>query len=383
MKIAVYGASGYTGKLICAEVLRRDFGLVMVGRSIDRLRQAASELAPVVVDVRPAPVADTRALARAFADVDAVINCAGPFTLFGVPVVRAAIAAGCHYVDTTGEQLYIKRLFDEVGEEAERAGVTVVPAMGYDIVPGDLMAHVTGREVEPVRQVRIGYSTTGFDMTRGTMRSVLEMFQGDDVRFAGGEWRPAGLRVGRKPMLLPDSPKPARMLKFPGGEAVTVPRHVGARDVEVVMDARSLVPGRLLGALAPIMGPPLALALRTPLRRTLSKAVARLPEGPTPERRAQSAFAVVGEAVGLDGRRARGVLHGRDIYGCTARISVEGVSRLVSAGAKPGVLAPAQAFDPDDFLGFLGTLGFRWSVTRLEPGARGQPLGGTSGSSAR
>lgn len=366
MKIAVYGATGYTGKLMAAEVLRRGFDLVLAGRSADRLREVARRLGSSdgspALESRVAAVDDPAALAEAFDGVDAVINCAGPFSLFGMPVVRAAVAAGCHYVDTTGEQLFIKRLFDEVHADADRAGVSVVPSMGYDIVPGNLIAHVTGRAVEPVRSLRVGYSTTGFDMTRGTMRSVLEMFQGDDVRFTDGQWRRSGLRVGREPMLLPDRPTPARMLKFPGGEVVTVPRHVRARNVEVVMDARSLFPGRLLGALAPVLGPPMALMLRTPLRRALSRAIERLPEGPPPRRRRESRFVIVAEAVGLDGRAARGVLHGVDIYGCTARISVEGASRLV-VGTKSGVLAPAQAFDPDDFLEFLRTLEFSWSVS--------------------
>jgi short subunit dehydrogenase-like uncharacterized protein len=177
MRIAVYGASGYTGTLVAAEVHKRGEKLALVGRNPDRLRAAATQAGIADAEIRHAEVSDLGGLTAAFADCDAVINCAGPFTLFGVPVVRAAIAAGCHYVDTSAEQLFVKRVFDEAHRDAQRAGVTVVPAAGFDIVAGDVLAHVTGRAVEPVRELRLGCSTTALDMTRGTMHSMLEIFR--------------------------------------------------------------------------------------------------------------------------------------------------------------------------------------------------------------
>ena len=112
MKIAVYGASGYTGRLVAAELHRRDIEIVLCGRDGGRLRRAAGEAGITEAELRPAGVEDPPALINAFRDCDAVINCAGPFAFLGEPVVRAAISAGCHYVDTTGEQPYIKRIFD-------------------------------------------------------------------------------------------------------------------------------------------------------------------------------------------------------------------------------------------------------------------------------
>src|SRR5699024_10525742 len=110
--------------------------------------------------VRQAPLDEHEALRAAFADCDAVINCAGPFTLFGEPVVNAAIDAGCHYVDTSGEQAHIKHVFDGLSEAARVAKVTVVPATGFDILPGDFIANLTCRLVEPVERLVIAYSAT-------------------------------------------------------------------------------------------------------------------------------------------------------------------------------------------------------------------------------
>jgi short subunit dehydrogenase-like uncharacterized protein len=68
------------------------------------------------------------------------------------------------------------------------------------------------------------------------------------------------------------------------------------------------------------------------------------------------------DAVGTDGRLARGVVRGPDTYGTTAVIAAESACRLVADPAKPGVLAPAQAYDPTDFLNRLGPHGIHWTI---------------------
>src|SRR5439155_4203663 len=81
-KIAVYGAYGFTGGLVVAELRRRGIPAVLVGRSAERLE-------PLGCDVRVAPLDDPQRLAEAFADCDAVINAAGPFTPTSSVVIRA------------------------------------------------------------------------------------------------------------------------------------------------------------------------------------------------------------------------------------------------------------------------------------------------------
>ncbi|MEU6712415.1 saccharopine dehydrogenase NADP-binding domain-containing protein [Nonomuraea sp. NPDC046802] len=113
---------------------------------------------------------DILALSGALRGCDAVINCAGPFTLLGEPVIRAAIAAGAHYVDTTGEQRYIGRVLDGFEEEARRAGVSVVPAMADDGGPGDMIAHLTAARLGAVDEVVVAYLRARRGGPRGRWR---------------------------------------------------------------------------------------------------------------------------------------------------------------------------------------------------------------------
>src|SRR5204862_4727558 len=152
--IAVYGATGYTGRLVAREAARRELPLVLSGRDAARLHRVAEEL-EIDALVRAAALDDRDALRHAFGDCAAVINCAGPFTLHGEPVVRAAVETGTHYVDTTGEQPFMKLVADRYDEPARAAEVAVVPAMGFDYVPGDLLCRLVARDHEPVDELRL------------------------------------------------------------------------------------------------------------------------------------------------------------------------------------------------------------------------------------
>lgn len=340
MKIAVYGASGYQGKLVLAETVRRGMGVVLVGRDAARLQQAASALGMAGPDIRLAGVDDHDALVAAFGEADAVINCAGPFTPTGTAVVRAAIAAGRPYVDTAGEQAYIKIVFDTCGAEAKATGVTVVPATNDACVPGDLIAALLAEHLGSLEQITSVHVITGdAGPSRGSLRSVIEsidIIKAGGLVYDNGDWR-VGLPARKTSITLPGSAEAVPVAKFPLSEVVTIPRHVQVRHVEGLAEA----------------------ALSAPIDPSI---IAGLPEGPAEEARATQRFTYVIDAVALDGRRARGVVDGQDTYGTTAVIAVESARRLVADPAKPGVLAPAQAFGPADFLDFLLPHGVRWTI---------------------
>ena len=347
MKIAVYGASGYTGQLVAAELRRRDIDTVLSGRNADRLARVEWPRA----EVRPARPDDAAALAEAFRDCDAVINCAGPFTSFGEAIVRAAIDAGCHYVDTSAEQAYVKGLFDTFADDAQVAGVAVVPATGYDILPGDFVAHLAGQRVEPVEELVVSYDVAGFGMTRGTLRSAYEMLNGDQLSYEDDDWQWDSKPPRRSTMAFPDTSGEAPVIGWPGCEVVTIPRHVRTRHVEVVINAAAAEPDffELLQAPAEVA----------------NQIIDGLPEGPTQQERTKATFVIIADAIGVDGRHSRAVVRGRDIYGCTAVIAVEGARRLITGRDRTGVLSPAQAYDVEDFLQFLAPHGFEVHVEPL------------------
>ncbi len=360
--IAVYGATGYTGRLVAAELRRRGADAVLAGRNMAKLEILAEDLGGHF-SVQAASLDDPQALEELLEPCAAVIACAGPFALHGEPVLGAAVATRTHYLDTTGEQQFMRKVFDEYGPAAQRAGVALVTAMGFDYAPGDMIAALVAEGMGPLDEIVLAYAVHGFGPTRGTALSALGVMGAGDL-----EWRDGGLvsgprGVGGGSWDFPEPEGRCRMLRYPAGEHITVPRHVQTKRVRTLITASTVLPLPLVPRVAPLVMAPSQLAMRTPLRRAVEALVPRLPEGPSQESRRKSRFMVDCEAR-KDARERRGTVTGSDPYGLTARSTVEGALRCSTPGyEKKGALAPSQAFEPREFLDALADFGVEYAVT--------------------
>ena len=368
--ITVYGATGYTGRLIAAELAERDVPFIVAGRNQEKLEALAESFDPgITPEARAIPNTDTKALRDLFSRSSAVIACAGPFSLHGEPILAAAVDADTPYLDTTGEQDFIRKAFDHYGPKAARAGSQVIPAMGFDYVPGDMLAALTAAalgEGAPVDRVRLGYHAP-FQPSQGTMRSGIEMIKGGDV-----EWRERALRPASQAVARPDFEFGGRlgsdlgvqqMMHYPSGEHITVPTHLSPRTIETGLTVASFAPNELSQKVMPAFSRGLGLAMRTPLRKLMSKAISALPEGADADARTAANFVIACE-VSSARETARGTLTGTDVYGLTAGLIVEGAVRASRGEARgTGALAPATAFDPADFLSGFERFKLEWEVS--------------------
>lgn len=358
--IALYGATGYTGRLTAAELAKAKVEFVISGRSRAKLEALAEQLGGDV-GVQPASLDDPASLRSLLEGCAAVIDCAGPFTLHGEPVLRAAVETATHYLDTTGEQPYMRLALERYGPGAADAGVAVIPAMGFDYVPGDMIASLTAEGMGEVDEVLLAYAASGFGATRGTMLSAMEILKGGDVEWRKLQWRRADQSVGRGSFEFPDPIGRKRMIRYPAGEQITVPRHIPTRRVRTMISASSLAP-EALGPALPLLTRPTGLAMRTPLRRAVGAMISRLPEGPSAEDRAAARFMIVCD-VTRGSKRRRGVIRGSDVYGLTAAAVARGAI-IAAQGGIPGSggLAPSQAFEPRLFLEDLARFEVEWEV---------------------
>jgi short subunit dehydrogenase-like uncharacterized protein len=369
--VAVYGATGYTGRLVAAELKRRGADFVLAGRNAGKLDALAARLGGDI-PTAAVPLDDGPGLRDLLEPCAAVIACAGPFTAHGEPVLAAATDAGTHYLDTTGEQPFIELALDAYRRRAERAGSIVVPAMGFDYAPGDMIAALTAAGIEKPDEVVVAYSLRGFGMSRGTMRSGLRIMGSGDVEYRDGAWRPASGSVDRGTFEFPPPVGPQRAIRYPSGEPITVPRHVATRTVSSVFSAESVLPSAHLARAAPVFMPAIQLAMRTPLRRVGELAIDRLPEGPDEESRRATRFMIVCE-VRKGGTRRRGVVTGSDVYGLTAFTTAHAALLAAAPGyERRGALAQSQAFDPDDFLAALDEFGVDHEVDPLREPVQAQ-----------
>jgi short subunit dehydrogenase-like uncharacterized protein len=317
--------------------------------SNERERRQAPEDLQVDVPLHAIVTDDGKALRELFSGCSAVIACAGPFYLHGEPILAAAVDAGAHYLDTTGEQPFIRLALETYGPRAAESGTAVLSGMGFDYVPGDMLAALTAEGMGPLETIRLAY-TTSFQPTRGTMLSALEMFKGGDLEFRNGKLTEASPAIARGEFDFGQQLGTKSMTRYPAGEQITVPRHVDTKRVETMLSADSITPGPLV-RMTPLIMRPAAAAMKTPLKSLTDKLVSRLPEGASAEDRASATFVVACEAVAVDGRHRRGIITGNDVYGLTAALLVEAAKHAVEGRIRgSGGLAPAEAFDSAAFL---------------------------------
>src|SRR4051794_27282229 len=219
--IAVYGATGYTGRLVAAELRRRGAEAVLAGRSRPKLEILSEDLGGGLA-IQEASLEDSAALRELLDPCAAVIACAGPFRLHGEPVLAAAVESGTHYLDTTGEQPFMRKVFEDYGPRAARAGGALVTAMGFDYAPGDMIAALTAEGMEPLDEIVLAYAVRGFGATRGTALSGLGMMSERAVEWRDGELASAPWSVGGGSWDFPDPIGRQRMLRYPAGEHITV-----------------------------------------------------------------------------------------------------------------------------------------------------------------
>ena len=358
--IAVYGATGYTGRLVTAELAAAGVDLVISGRNRRKLDVLASETEGEVA-VREATLDDPASLRTLLADCAVVVDCAGPFIHYGEPVLAAAVQTRTHYLDTTGEQAYMKLAFDRYGPGASDAGIAVIPAMGFDYVPGDMIASLTAKGMEEVDEVSVHYCWQGFIPSRGTARTTLEILSDPGIEWRNGILQRAEAAVNRGAYEFPAPVGRRGMIRYPAGEQITVPRHIPTRNVRTSINASAFASERIAPLFA-LLARPAGLAMKTPLKRVAQAAVSRLPEGPTIAQRDGMRSMIVCEAKRGEIER-RGVITCRDVYGLTAAAISQGATIAAGRGFDArGALAPSQAFDPKGFLEGLHRFDVRWNV---------------------
>ncbi|MEV5000353.1 DUF5938 domain-containing protein [Nocardioides sp. LML1-1-1.1] len=143
--VVVYGASGYTGRLVCEYLREYGVPFVAAGRSREKLEAAlASNVAGVeTADFEIVEVENTvEALTELFSGASVVCNTVGPFSKYGPAVVEACLAAGTHYTDTTGEQDWLITCDEKYGDDFAAAGLLLSPGIAHMYTTGEIAAEI-------------------------------------------------------------------------------------------------------------------------------------------------------------------------------------------------------------------------------------------------
>jgi short subunit dehydrogenase-like uncharacterized protein len=354
-RIVLFGATGYTGDLTARALVARGAQPVLAARSGARAQALADELGGLewtVANVgRPESV---RALVERG---DVLVATVGPFTRWGQPALQAAVAAGAHYLDSTGEGAFIRVVFERQGTAAQAAGIGLLTAFGYDWVPGNLAGALALRDAgEAATRVEIGYFNPGSgagSTSGGTRASSAAVMLSRGFAWRGGrlvDERTA--RHGRSFEVRPGTH--ARAVSVASSEHFGLPRvHPTLRDVEVYLGwfgAASEPLRAVSAALDPLLRIPGA---RDAAQGVFGRLVKGSTGGPDAETLAASRSVVLAEAFDAGGARLAGVrVEGTNHYDFTARILAWGAETALAGGLQAtGALGPVDGFGLDALQG--------------------------------
>jgi short subunit dehydrogenase-like uncharacterized protein len=337
----IYGANGYTGRIAAERA--REVGLlpVLAGRRLDAVRPLAERLG---CEAAAFSLDDAAATARALDGVTAVLHCAGPFSATSRPMVDACLAARAHYLDITGEVAVFEAIFAR-DAEARAAGVSLLPGVGFDVVPTDCVAKTLAERLPGATRLELAFASLGGSISPGTMKTMVEnLGEGGLVRRGGQLVAVPPAHASRD---VPFADHPRRCVALPWGDVSTAFRSTGIPDITVyaALPGPARLAMRLAGAFA-------GLAARPSVQSLLKRQIERRVHGPTDEQRRTGRSQVWGEVTAGDGRRLQATLEAPEGYRFTALAAVEAVRRLLDGGVAAGALTPSLAFGA----GFAATI---------------------------
>lgn len=318
--VAVYGASGHTGRFVVSELQRRGWKIIAAGRDSKKL-QALGE-ARQELEIRVAPIDDPKLLDDAFARAVAVINCAGPFLDTAAPLIAAALRARIHYLDVTAEQAATLSAFEQFSEPARDAGVLVLPSMAFYGGLGDLLATAAMHEWSEADEIRIAVALDRWQPTRGTRRTGERNTYRRSV-FSNGKLEFLADPPPKERWEFPPPFGAQEVVGLPLAETIVISRHLRVPEVRTYMNLRPLQD------------------LHDP----------NTPEPTAVDESGRSAQKFVMDVIVRRGEvTRRAIARGRDIYAITAPLVVEALERLLSSPNKvSGTVAPGEIFDARDF----------------------------------
>lgn len=325
-KIAVFGAYGHTGKFVIAELVKRGWSPILVGRSKDKLQELNAKYPDL--EIRTASINNPDELDIALKGAMAVINCAGSFLDTATPIIESALRLGIHYLDMAPEQQSVINVYEKYSDQALNKGIVIMPAMAFYGGLADLLATSAMGNWTFANKIDIAIALNSWMPTLGT-------------RLTGARNTSKRLTFLNKKLQFLADPLPTRTWEFskpfgllevqgfPLSEIITISKHLQVDEINTYIN------------LAPMQDihnsetpPPVAID----------------------EYGRSSQIFLMEVEVYSENKVRKATATGQDIYAITAPLIVEATLRIINGLIKKtGVVAAGEIFDSKEFLNALSS----------------------------
>jgi short subunit dehydrogenase-like uncharacterized protein len=339
----IYGATGYTGRLMVEEAVRRGHRPIVAGRDRAKVEKIAAQHG---LEARVFDLADPAAVRAGLGGIPLVLHCAGPFSATSKPMLDACLETRTHYLDITGE-IDVFAACHARDAEAKRAGIVVLPGAGFDVVPTDCVAAMLKRALPDATELVLAFEAGG-GPSAGTAKSSVEgLGKGGRARRGG---RLVEVPLAWKDRTFVRDGKVRTAMTIPWGDVFTAYVSTGIPDIEVYMAVPPATIGRVrrLRLLRPLLG-------LGPVQRFMKARIEARVQGPSIAKRHATDAYVWGEARNAAGREAKVELLTPNGYDLTVHAALGIVEHL--AGRRDvtgGYYTPSLLLGPDYVLTLPG-----------------------------
>lgn len=337
----LYGANGYTGRLIARFAHLYGLKPILAGRTAAPLTQMAKELN---LPYKVFDLEDEQALIAALKDVSVVLHAAGPFEHTAKRMADACLKTGTHYLDINGD-IAVFEMLKGYHQQAVAAGIMIMPGVGFDVVPTDCVAlHLKNKMPQAVK-LQLAFASTGGGLSHGTATTMAtKLGEGGVARQEGKIKR---VPLGAHGMMIDffngksQPSKPLFVMSIPWGDVSTAYTTTGIPNIETYTGISKKIFYALKAQVI------FNWLLRTSfVRNKALKKIKSLPAGPSDDQRKNAKSMVWGKVTNAEGETATAALCGPDGYTLTMHSALIIIKKVLAGNFQPGYQTPAKQYGP-------------------------------------
>lgn len=341
-KWMLYGANGYTARLILDIALKRGQRPVLAGRNGKVIEALAREydLTARIFDLE-----NINTVTSALLGIEAVLHCAGPFSKTSQPMLEACLNTQAHYLDITGE-IEVFEYCHQQDRRARDRGIVVIPGAGFDVVPTDCLAAMLKRALPDATELTLAFEAGGGPSHGTALTAVEGLANGGRVR-RNGRIEPVPLAYKTRTFDLDGEARHA--MTIPWGDVYTAFLSTGIPNIEVYMGVSPATSERVrkLNWLRPLLG--LGFVQNYMKKRVRNG-------GPNEQKRANTGCTVWGEARNANGIEVKKQLSTANGYDLTALAAMGILEHILARQPMGGFYTASQLMGAEYILSLPGSI---------------------------
>lgn len=330
--LLIYGAYGYTGRLIVEECLKEGIKPTIAGRNPEKTIAYANKHG---LEYEVFEVSEKQKLENWLKRGEIVLHCGGPFVYTAKEMVDACLATKTHYLDITGE-FQVFDLIKEYDDDAKEKEIMLLPGAGFDVVPSDCIAKMLHEKLPTAKALKLAFTSKGGKLSRGTAKTMIENLGEPQTVRRSGKYECQ--QMGKSTMEVDYGDFKQLSMGISWGDISTAFHSTGIPNIEVFSGTTEQQLSRVKRALK------LSFMFRSrKVRNYLTRQIDKKPDGPREDLREKSTTYLWGEVSDED-KKEEIRLKTPNGYTLTALTAVAIVKKIFSGDFKSGFQTPSTAY---------------------------------------